>query len=566
MKNYRDFHDKLLQIDGKGYKAYKEIRGQYKFDDYVLSIDSVQGDPFASPSRGRILISQDMAKFPSTLFDGIHKNIAVCDFLTRLFSHRIYKYYTKVKGSGKSGLLTVDKPGQEILRRTSVVIDDKHLEARFEVGLPAAGRRVLGREAIKIFFDALPKIIEYSLYYNNINTAALKKHVDLVVDQYYLRNELKKKGVISFIANGSILPRESGVSDKPLTNGAIPFVSPRHLEIEFDLPNKGKIKGMGIPEGITLIVGGGYHGKSTVLKALERSVYDHIEGDGREFVITTDRAIKIRAEDGRRIEKVDISPFINNLPNGQDTERFSTENASGSTSQAANIMEALEISTDLLLIDEDTCATNFMVRDKKMQELVTTDKEPITPFIDKVRFLYENLNISTIMVAGSSGDYFEVADNVIMMDKYIPYDVTDKAKQIIKDYSKSITNGSFYTSSTHRLLLSSSFPQNHKGIKIRAKGLSTIIYNKTEIDLKYLEQLVDSSQTNCISVIIEYISKNFSNNKLPISTVVDKVYETIENKGLDAISSFTGHPGNLALPRKHEIIATLNRFRLLKIK
>lgn len=343
-------------------------------------------------------------------------------------------------------------------------------------------------------------------------------------------------------------------------------MSPRHLEIEFDLPNKGKIKGMGIPEGITLIVGGGYHGKSTVLKALERIVYDHIEGDGREFVITTDRAIKIRAEDGRRIEKVDISPFINNLPNGQDTERFSTENASGSTSQAANIMEALEISTDLLLIDEDTCATNFMVRDKKMQELVTTDKEPITPFIDKVRFLYENLNISTIMVAGSSGDYFEVADNVIMMDKYIPYDVTDKAKQIIKDYSKSITNGSFYTSSTHRLLLSSSFPQNHKGIKIRAKGLSTIIYNKTEIDLKYLEQLVDSSQTNCISVIIEYISKNFSNNKLPISTVVDKVYETIENKGLDAISSFTGHPGNLALPRKHEIIATLNRFRLLKIK
>lgn len=566
MRNHKDFHNKLIQIDGKGYKAYKEIKGQYEFDGYILSIDSVQGDPFASPSKGRVIVSQDIAKFPSALFDKAHKNIAVCDFLTRLFSHSIYKYYTKVSGSGKSGLLTVDKPGQEILRRTSVVIDHKYLEARFEVGLPAAGRRVLGREAIKIFFNALPKIVETTLYYNKINTTALKKHVDLAVDQYYLRNELMKKGLVAFISNGSILPRESGISDKPLTNGAIPFMSPKHLETEFNLPNKGKIKGMGIPEGITLIVGGGYHGKSTVLKALERSVYDHIEGDGREFVITTDNATKIRAEDGRRIEKVNISPFINNLPNSQNTERFSTENASGSTSQAANIMEALEISTDLLLIDEDTCATNFMVRDEKMQKLVTTDKEPITPFIDRVRFLYKNLNISTVMVAGSSGDYFDVADNVIMMDKYIPYDVTDKAKQIIKNYSNYIINSSFNTSNTQRLLLSSSFPKTHKGIKIKAKGLHTIIYNKTDLDLKYLEQLVDSSQTNCIAVIIEYISKNFSNNKLTISTVVDKVYETIENKGLDAISSFTGHPGNLALPRKHEIIAALNRFRLLKIK
>lgn len=566
MKTQKNLQDLLFRIDGKGYKAYKEARGKYQFNNYILSIDSVQGDPFAAPSKGRVIISQETAKFPKYLYDNPHKNIAVCDFITRLFSNNVFKYYNKVKGSGKSGLLTIDKPGQEVLRRTSVVVDDTHLEIRFEVGLPAAGRRVLGREASKIFIGALPKIVENTLFYENINIHTLKKQVDLAVDQYYLRNELKKNGLVAFISNKSILPRESGISDKPLTNGAIAFTSPSSLEVEFDLPNKGTIKGMGIPKGITLIVGGGYHGKSTVLRALERSVYNHIEGDGREFVITTENAVKIRAEDGRRVENVNISPFINNLPNGQDTKKFSTENASGSTSQAANIIEALEADTDLLLIDEDTCATNFMIRDNKMQMLVEKKKEPITPFINRVRYFYENLDVSTIMVAGSSGEYFDVADNIIMMDEYVPYDVTDKAKAIAEDIDSNRSSNPFSNDKNPRILLGSSFPKTRKGIKVKAKGLHTIVYNKTGLDLKYLEQLVDSSQTNCIAVMMEYIAKNFNSNDLAISDIVKKIYKTIENKGLDSISSFSGHPGNLALPREHEVIAALNRFRLLKTK
>ncbi|WP_432663582.1 ABC-ATPase domain-containing protein [Wukongibacter baidiensis] len=568
MKTEKDLHRLLLQIDGRGYKAYKDIKGKYDFKNYTLSIDSVQGDPFASPSKARIIVSQDIAKFPADLFDNPHKNIAACDFLTRLFSKNIFKYYDKVQGSGKSGLLTIDRPGQEVLLRTSIVINEKFLEARFEVGLPASGRRILGREAIKIFFNALPQIVDKALYYKNINTQALRNCINLAEDQYYLRNQLKERGLAAFIINDAILPRESGISDKPLKDNAIPFKSPESLETIFDLPNRGKIRGMGIPEGITLIVGGGYHGKSTLLRALERSVYNHIEGDGREFVITTSNAVKIRAEDGRRIERVDISPFINNLPNGQDTKIFSTENASGSTSQAANIIESLEIGTNLLLIDEDTCATNFMIRDRKMQELVKKDKEPITPFIDRVRYLYENLGVSTVMVAGSSGDYFDVADNVIMMDEYIPYDVTDRAKEIVKKISSNNSHKSIVTfnSEAQRILLKSSFPKTHKGIRIKAKGIDTIVYNKTGIDLKYLEQLVDSSQTNCIAVILEYIAKNFANNNLATYDIINRVYEIIEAKGLDTLSTFSGHPGNLALPRKYEIIATLNRFRLLKIK
>ncbi len=568
MKTEKDLRALLLQIDGRGYKAYKDIRGSYSFEDYVLSIDSVQGDPFASPSKGRIIVSQDKARFPSELFDAPHKKIALCDFLTRLFSKNIFKYYHRVKGSGKSGLLVIDSPGQEILLRTSIIINKDKVEARFEVGLPASGRRVLGKEAVKIFFDSLPIIAKYSLYYKNLNTSYLKRQIDLAVDQHFLRNEMQKKGLVAFIANDSTLPRESGISDKPMLKGAVPFKSPKSLEVEFHMPKNGKIKGMGIPKGVTLIVGGGYHGKSTLLRGLERSVYNHGAGDGREFVITVDNAVKIRAEDGRRVEKVNISPFINNLPSGQVTQEFSTDNASGSTSQAANIMEALEINTELLLIDEDTCATNFMIRDEKMKALVAKDKEPITPFINRVRYLYESLGVSTIMAAGSSGDYFDAADNVIMMDEYVPYDVTSRAKEIIMgttQYMKHIDSNTF-SHLDSRVLLKSSFPKSDRGIKIKSKGLDTILYNKTQINLRYLEQLVDTSQTNCIAVIIEYISRHFLESNRTISNIVNHIYDIIDNKGLDALSTFSGHPGNLALPRRHEVIAALNRFPLLRIE
>jgi predicted ABC-class ATPase len=568
MKSSRDLQNDLNRINGKGYKAYKDIQGEYTFNNYVLSIDYVQGDPFASPSRIRVIVEQKIAKFPQKLFDENHKRIAVIDFLTRLFSKNIRRFYDRVKGSGKSGILSIDSCGQEILDRTSIYINKERVEARLEVGLPAAGRRILSKEAEEIFIEAIPEIVNKSLIFNNINSSKLIKQVKLVEDQTYIRKELLRRGLCAFIANGSILPRESGISQRPMSEGAVDFKSPETLQIEIELPNRGKVLGMAIPKGVNLIVGGGYHGKSTMLKALELGVYNHIEGDGREFVITDDSAVKIRAEDGRRIEKVNITPFINNLPNGKDTWNFYTENASGSTSQAANIMEAIEMQAKVLLIDEDTSATNFMIRDKKMQRLVSADKEPITPFIDRVRELYEKHGISTILVVGSSGDYFNKADNIIMMDEYKPLDVTEKAKKIIiqsKSTEETIYNKEIILR-TNRVILSSSFPKSYKGVKIKAKGLYTVTYNKLNIELNYLEQLIDSSQTNCIANIIKYTMDNIVDNKTNIKDVIDRIYEEIEYKGLHVISSLKGHPGNMALPRRFEIAAAFNRFRNLKIK
>ena len=562
MKNLSDLKRELEKIDGRGYKTYKTLEGQYSLEDYILSIDHVQGDPFASPSRIRVIVNSNN-NFPKNLFDEKYKKITICDFLTRLFSKNIYKYGEKVFGSGKSGLIEISKCSQQVIERTSIIINNEKIEARFYVGFPARGRSVLSKELEKILFNIIPNIVKNTLIYNNINIKALNDKLKLLEDQEFIRKQLKDKKLIAFIANNSILPRESGISQKPLKDGK-KFISPKELEVEFNTPNRGLIKGMGIPEGITLIVGGGYHGKSTLLKALELGVYNHIEGDGREFVITDNTALKVRAEDGRAITKTDISLFINNLPNGKDTKKFYTENASGSTSQAANIIEGIESGTKLFLIDEDTSATNFMIRDSVMQQLVSKDKEPITPFIDVARSLYKQKGISTILVAGSSGDFFDIADLVIQMDNYEPYEVTKKAKAL----SRGITNVNENLKvdiDFNRVILKGTIESSPKGVKVKTLGKDGISINKENIDLRAVEQIVDNEQLNTIGAIMKYAENKLMGKNLTLAQIADNITEELKNN-LIGIENIKGGYGSFAIVRKQEIMCAYNRYRKIKIR
>ena len=563
MKSSVELKNELFKIDGKGYKAYKVLEGKYDFKKYVLSIDHVQGDPFASPSRVRIIIDNKIAQIPEELFDNKNKEIAVCDFLTRLFSKNIKNQSEKIFGSGKSGLIEISRCPQEILERTAIIRSKNFFEARFYVGFPARGRSVLARELEKIIFNIIPNIVENTFIYKNINKLNLINRVKLIEDQFYIRKNLKEKGLVAFVANESILPRESGVSARPLRNGK-KFISPQALEVEFDTPNRGKIKGMGIPKGITLIIGGGYHGKSTLLRALELGIYNHIEGDGREFVITDESALKVRAEDGRAITSTDISLFINNLPNGKDTIKFNTENASGSTSQAANIIEAIESKSKVLLIDEDTSATNFMIRDDIMQQLVVKEKEPITPFIDVAKSLYKQLGISTILVAGSCGDFFDIADLVIQMDSYEPYEVTAKAKELSRG-KVSLRDDLDISIDFRRVLDKGSISEGPKGIKIKTLGKDGLSINKENIDLKSVEQIVDGEQINTIGMTIKFIEDKYSGKDLTVERIVDEIEKDL-TKSLIGIDNIKGGNGSLAMPRKQEILCAINRLRTLKIK
>ena len=566
MQSAEDLKSILRRINGRGYKAYKDIQGVYDFKDYLLLIDYVQGDPFASPSRIRVKIPQIRAKFPEDTFCNRSREIALRDFLTRQFHAASKRFCKGRRGTGKSGLILIDQPGQEILERTSLFVTNEYVEARFVMGLPAFGRRIAATHCEAMFFEELPKIITW-LHFDNQDRKALYLHIETAEDADFLRNQLDSLGLIAFVADGSILPRVSGIDSRPLTTGkVIPFKSPDSLKVTITLPNKGVITGMGIPQGVTLIVGGGYHGKSTLLKALELGVYNHKPGDGRELVVTTSKTLKIRAENGRRIEKVDISPFISNLPFQQDTKAFSTEDASGSTSQAANIMEALEVGVTGLLIDEDTSATNFMIRDHRMQELVLKEREPITPFIDKVRQLYHDYDVSTICVIGGSGDYFDVADCVICMVEYTPQNITEEARIIAEKYKaeRKPEGGEHFGSITERIPLSRSLdPQKgRRSVKISSRGLHFILFGVHTIDLQAVEQLVDVSQTKALGDAL-YYAVQYMDGKRTVKEIIDIVVRDVA-KTLDIINPRP--TGDYAVFRGLELAAALNRLRTLEVE
>lgn len=578
MKNSEELRQQLRSINRKSYPAYKGLKSLYHFGNYILSIDHVQGDPFASPSHVSIQISHRDAGFPVEYYRDTLTGTALCDYLTRQFEKQVSQYSFRAKGSGKSGLLTVSHCGQEVLSRTACEITEKGITARFFVGFPANGRTINATELEKILFDFLPVCIQKSFFYSSLNAKELQNYIELAEDQEFIRQTLPAKNLCAFIADGSILPRESGISSRPM-KASVPFTSPDSLRISINLPHKGKITGMGIPKGITLIVGGGYHGKSTLLNALELGVYNHIPGDGREYVITDATAVKLRSEDGRFIKDVDISMFINDLPNRKDTRCFSTLDASGSTSQAAGIVESIEAGSHLFLLDDDTSATNFMVRDAFMQQVIQREKEPITPFLERAEDLYKKAGISTILVAGSSGAFFHIADTIIQMDNYVPKDITASVKKLCCQYplpSVSVTD--FQLPYSHRIMsrpaesskrLRHNSHGNHSDsdatrperLKTRISGTDSFSLGRQEIDLRYTEQLIDAEQTAALGLLLKYAVEHLADGRRTLPEIVQFLWKNLSSHGLSFFTENQKISCGYAIPRIQEIYACLNRYR-----
>lgn len=567
MKTASDLRNLLRQIDHKGYPAYKDTRGCYTFGTWQLSIDHVQGDPFAAPSKVSVRVAGKQAGFPAELYRNSYQRIALQDYLLRQFGRQLEKLSFRAKGSGKSGLLAMSRPGQEVLERTASQIEPEtgNLTVRFEVGFPANGRTVNARELEKIFFELLPECVEQTLFAKALDMKKVRQAVFLAEDQQYIREQLKAQGLVAFVADGSILPRESGVSGRPMRD-AVPFVTPSSLKVTMELPHRGTITGMGIKKGITLIVGGGYHGKSTLLKALELGVYNHIAGDGREYVICDETAMKMRAEDGRSIRKVDISMFIRNLPNGKNTEAFSTEDASGSTSQAANVVEAMEAGCMTLLMDEDTSATNFMIRDELMQRVVNRESEPIIPFIDRVEELYRVYGISTILVAGSSGAYFHKADCILQMKQYEPVDITEFAKNEAAAYPiVTAPEKEHREPEENRVAKPDMSLRKDDRIKLKIMGKDGFSFNRETVDLRYVEQLTDTEQLAALAYLLKYAELHLFDGKKNLKDVVEQLEQKLMTEGLAAVCESSYVPTGLAMPRKQEIFACINRYRKLHL-
>jgi predicted ABC-class ATPase len=555
----------LDRIDRKGYGAYKDLSGSHDFDAFTLFVDRVQRDPFAPPSLIRIRTRENT--FDPTLFESPVRRVAFEDFLTRSVERAIRRLVRGNRGSGGSGRVEIQQTSQVVLSRTSMIVTPDYVEARMAVGLPARGRSVDARAARTMLLEELPEVVRRGLVpapQGGLEEEPARLHVEVVEDADHLRGRLTGLGLVAFVADGAVLPRESGASDRPLGDGAVPFESPEEYRVEVDLPNRGTVSGMGVPEGVTLVAGGGFHGKSTLLSALSWGVYDHVPGDGRELVVARDDAVKIRAEDGRSVSGVDISAMIGDLPGGRSTGDFSTPNASGSTSQAANIAEAIEAGTSLLLVDEDTSATNFMIRDERMRELVRS--EPISPFIDLVRPLHRTLGVSTVVVVGGVGDYLDVADRVILLEDYRPSDATPRAREVTEKFPPRAPLTPREVSSPRKRALDPTPINLQRGKRqtARGKGLHTIELGRDRVDLSYLEQLAEAGQTEAVARIVgEWVA---AGELRDVRDLLTEALASVKRNGLDSLGGFRGHPGEMSQPRTQELAAAMNRIRALRAR
>ncbi|HCG6061585.1 TPA: ABC-ATPase domain-containing protein [Vibrio parahaemolyticus] len=541
----------LKKIEKQNYRAYQQIKGQYDFTDFTLFIDHVQGDPYASASRFRAtrawsLTGLEWLKDESPAFQR-----AARDFIARSFEQ-----FAKQENT-----VSIALNGQTVLDSTAVLFTEEGIELRFRVNLPAEGRSVLGKKANNILTFHLPKFIRRATLERELDKEAMVKHCQVVEDQSALREQLEAHNLVAFVANGSVLPRIAGNCDLPMKE-AVEFTAPESLQVTLHAPNKGYITGLGIPKGITLIVGGGFHGKSTLLNAIERSIYDHIPGDGREYIVTDQKAMKIRAEDGRCVHHLNLSNYINHLPMGKDTADFSTQDASGSTSQAAWLQESIEAGATSLLIDEDTSATNFMIRDERMQALVAKGDEPITPLVDRIGQLRDELDISTIIVMGGSGDYLDVANTVIQMHDYQVVDVTEKAKQVIAQHPTQRHNESeeslqtFRPRALNRVALMNILTDGK--FRVSAKGKDSLRFGKEFTDLSALEQIESADEVNAIGWLWFQLAQlpGWCNNP------AKEIEEMLSGEWHASLPK----QGDLAKPRTLDVMAALNRMRKSQFK
>ncbi|EIA0834064.1 P-loop domain-containing protein [Vibrio parahaemolyticus] len=541
----------LKKIEKQNYRAYQQIKGQYDFTDFTLFIDHVQGDPYASASRFRAtrawsLTGLEWLKDESPAFQR-----AARDFIARSFEQ-----FAKQENT-----VSIALNGQTVLDSTAVLFTEEGIELRFRVNLPAEGRSVLGKKANNILTFHLPKFIRRATLERELDKEAMVKHCQVVEDQSALREQLEAHNLVAFVANGSVLPRIAGNCDLPMKE-AVEFTAPESLQVTLHAPNKGYVTGLGIPKGITLIVGGGFHGKSTLLNAIERSIYDHIPGDGREYIVTDQKAMKIRAEDGRCVHHLNLSNYINHLPMGKDTADFSTQDASGSTSQAAWLQESIEAGATSLLIDEDTSATNFMIRDERMQALVAKGDEPITPLVDRIGQLRDGLDISTIIVMGGSGDYLDVANTVIQMHDYQAVDVTEKAKQVIAQHPTQRHNESeeslqtFRPRALNRVALMNILTDGK--FRVSAKGKDSLRFGKEFTDLSALEQIESADEVNAIGWLWFQLAQlpGWCNNP------AKEIEEMLSGEWHASLPK----QGDLAKPRTLDVMAALNRMRKSQFK
>ena len=596
----------LHAIDGRSYAAYKAIVGRYRSPlGWVLYIDRIQPDPYAPPTAIRVVLplaltgaaarltgftprltgadtrptgtNEPLTEANETL-TGANSHLTASP--TRAVALRDYLART-LRELLKGQAISIAPAGQEILERSSVNLHETwqddfstpafntpgpYLELRLRWSLPAFGREIAGRQAARnLNLDLARAVAGLDLRESELGAEAWK-HCQVTEDHAALQEILVERGWVAFLADGANLARRSGVSQLPL-EGGVPLTAPETLAQTVQLPHAGAVRGTAIPAGVTVIAGGGYHGKSTLLNAIARGIYPHIPGDGRELVATVPEAMAVRAADGRAVTGVDLRPFISHLP-GRDADpaQFTTANASGSTSQAASIMESLELwgqpAQAALLLDEDTCATNLLIRDQRMRALVSSEREPITPLVDRIRALHRERGISTLIVMGGSGDYLDVADQVLIMDSYRLVDATAQARQVCDSQPRVDTSLPDFPLPAQRLPQSPEAKRRGPS-RTRALGTQRLVLDRHEVDVADVSGLVDEGQALAVAWALRALLERHFDGRTSLSQALAQVAKRLDDVGLDALGE--AHPAFLVRPRLVDVGAAVNRLRSLQV-
>ncbi|ALC99870.1 ATPase [Actinomyces sp. oral taxon 414] len=600
-----DLVDHLRALDGRSYAAYKAIVGRYAAPEgWVLHVDRVQPDPYAPPTRIHVDVPADLPGLEvlaeRALLETADRRLAVGDFLTR-----------ELRAGFGGTALSIAAPGQEILERSSVLLvpapavgpagardgdpggtrdvgtdeaggpdapgaggavgplpasaSEWTIEIRARMALPARGRSIQGHEASRIISRDLTRALTAALDLTGERAERLVAHVAALEDHRALSEAVRERGWVSFLADGSLLPRRSGVSDEPMGAGAVPLRAPDSLAAVVELPHAGRVRGTAVGPGVTLVVGGGYHGKSTLLNAIERGVYPHVPGDGRELVATAPDAVKVRAADGRAVTGVELTPFIAHLPGGRDTAAFVTQNASGSTSQAASLMESIEAGASAILLDEDTSATNLLIRDARMRTLVAAEREPITPLVDRVGALAADLGVSTVLVMGGSGDYLDVADRVLLMDSYVLHDATAQARDVAAAQPRQVTALAGFDRPASRVPLPAPARTRRGPVRTRAHGTTGLTLDREDVDVSDVAGIVDPGQAEAIAWALRALLEQRFDGTSTLRTCLSDLEALLDDEGLDALQDVGARPAFLVRPRMVDVAAAVNRYRRLEL-
>ena len=549
----------IRTLNGKNYGLYKSLADKpWDFGDFALEFLHVQGDPYAPASRVVIKANLSMLGYAGEWGGSFERRLALSDFLHRKLSRLV-----KEKYPDKDAAIVFDTAGPEMLVRNSLWIDNGELRACLQVRLPGEGRKIQAEVAAEILTMVLPDLVSAGLYYSKSDEAALQEHFRVLAERKEILAQLESRGLCAFVPDGAVLPRASGLSELPL-EGAVPFTAPEQMAVTLDVCGR-EIRGMGIPKGITVITGGAFHGKSTLLQALTRAVYPHIPGDGREGIVIDESALRVGVEDGRSVRGTDLSQFVRDLPGGVSTKNFNTLSASGSTSEAANLLEAMEAGSRAFLIDEDSSAVNFLIRDVRVRKLLGDDREPLIPLTDRIREISAQ-GYSFILVAGACGDYLDLADNIVIMANY-------KA-ECAKSSQPQTSSGEAAASSARPFvgymqpLQKSVRPTSavERQVKVKLSGDTLLQIGFLVSDTSRLNTLVDKQQRLGAGFVLLNLLQNAASNSESsdasadsVAATIQKLHEKIQNVGFRNLPQ--GMSREMSLPRVVDIACVAFRLR-----